>query len=489
MLRNGWDGQEILIHSETMGRRLLKAQISKSVGAYDMFSGTIDSTNIGYDKLLPLQTFIRVIRPDKKRVLFEGRLLTVQPSMSKDGVINKDFSCEALDSFLHDSYQPWAEFHDTSPKAFMQALINQHNLQVENYKKIKLGTVTVTNSTDNVYRFSDDTKDTYDNIKGKLLDSLGGELRIRNEIDGLYLDYEPEISEQSNQVIRLQSNLLSITQKIDPTEIITMLKPLGKAAERTAEGTDTTQAVSSPRLTIASVNNGSVFIRDEKLISQFGIQTGVKTWDGVTTATVLMTNGTAFMASQKTINQQVQISAVDLSLINRSIDDFVCGNYQHIINPLMAFDQILRIVSQSIDICAPSSSTMSVGDVLMSQEAYNRELKKQAQLGNQINERVQLLDTRTSILAKDASAAQKTIEQLTTTIGEFQAELSAADVTGINTSLATMQNQLTTIYNNIGELGTEVLANQKVISGLQAADSAIKQRLTALETPTGGTTK
>ena len=158
-LRNGWNGEEILIHSGHSGRRLLKGQIVKAVGSYDSFSGAVDPTNIGYNLLRPMQTFIKVTRTDKERVLFEGRLLDTQPAMSSEGIVNQDFSCEGLESFLHDSVQPWAEFHNISPKDFLQSLITEHNKQVESYKQIKLGNVTVTNSTDNVYRFSDDTKD------------------------------------------------------------------------------------------------------------------------------------------------------------------------------------------------------------------------------------------------------------------------------------------------------------------------------------------
>ncbi|WP_164508134.1 GH25 family lysozyme [Lapidilactobacillus wuchangensis] len=412
-LRNGWNGEEILIHSGHSGRRLLKGQIVKAVGSYDSFSGAVDPTNIGYNLLRPMQTFIKVTRTDKERVLFEGRLLDTQPAMSSEGIVNQDFSCEGLESFLHDSVQPWAEFHNISPKDFLQSLITEHNKQVESYKQIKLGNVTVTNSTDNVYRFSDDTKDTYDNIKEKLLDKLGGEIRIRHELDGLYLDYEPVIGEQSNQVIRLQSNLISITQKLDPTPVITVLKPLGKAEERTTTDTDTTQAVSTPRLTIATANSGSEFLRDENLISQFGILIRSKTWDDVTNATILKTKGLAFMNSQEPVKQQVQIKAVDLSLIDKRIDDFICGNYYHIINPIMAFDQVLRIVSQTIDICDANNSVIGAGDVLMSQESYNLQLKQNAENAARIAENLRLTNSlQASELAKLQATAKTQSEKI-----------------------------------------------------------------------------
>lgn len=378
MMRQGWNGSEQLVHADVgSSRRFLTGKISKSVGNYDTFDGTLDPSQAAFGTLRPFQTFLRVIRPDKKRELFEGRVLTIQPAMSEDGTVTEEFSAMGLEDFLHDSVQPWHEYHNVSPKAFLQSLIVEHNKQVESYKHMKLGTVTVTNSTDNVYRYTDDTKDTYDTIKDKLIDRLGGEIRVRHESDGLYLDYMPEVSQKSGQNIRLSSNLMSITQKIDPSEVISVLKPLGATEERANDETDTTET-STPRLTITSVNSGSPFLRDQNLIDEFGIQTAAKTWDEVKTASILLQRGKDWLAKQKPIKEQIQLNAVDLSIIYKSVDDFVNGNYYHVINPLLSYDKLPRIISQSIDICDPKSSTLAAGDMLLSQENYTSQLEKAA---------------------------------------------------------------------------------------------------------------
>ncbi|EGF47457.1 prophage Lp1 protein 52, endolysin [Lacticaseibacillus rhamnosus MTCC 5462] len=386
MYRVGWDSPYKLLSSDFGSPRLLQGKITKAVGSYDIFSCTIDPTQEAFSAITPLTTFITVVRTKPpQRILFEGRVVTVQPAMGSDGTINNVVTAEGLESFLHDSVQPWAEFRNTSPRDFLQAMINQHNSQVESYKQIKLGTITVTNSTDNVYRFSDDTKDTYTNIKEKLIDRLDGEIRLRHESTGLFLDYMPVIGEKSKQPIQLRKNLLSMSQKLDPTDVITVLKPLGAAEERTTDEGET-QAVSTPRLTISDVNGGSPFLRDQKLIDQFGIQVGVQTWDDVKTDTALLTKGKEFLANQKPVKQLVQITAVDLSLVGRSVSDFWCGNYYDIINPFIGFAQTLRMSAQVIDLVDPKSSTLQAGDVVLSQEQYNLNLRqqlRQAQLFSQ----------------------------------------------------------------------------------------------------------
>lgn len=375
LMRQGWDGPEVVIHSELGNKpRLMAAKLAKSVTTYDTLTVTADPTNPLYGDVRPLQTFIRVLRPDKHRQLFEGRVWTYQPAMTTDGTLTNEVAAMGLEDFLHDSTQPWKEYRNVSPKNFLQALITEHNNQVEAYKQIKLGVVTVTNSTDNVYRYTDDTKDTYDTIQDKLVSRLGGEIRVRHESDGLYLDYMPAIAEQSNQVIRLASNMMSLTQKLDPSAIFTVLKPLGKAADRTStdgDGNSSTET-STPRLTIESVNGGSPFLRDEALIARFGVISVAQTWDDVTTASILKTKGQAALAAQKPVKEQIQIAAADLSLVHGSIDDYVCGNYNRIVNPLMAFDETQRIVTQDMDLCSPGNSTMTAGDVMLSQEEYVR---------------------------------------------------------------------------------------------------------------------
>lgn len=385
LMRHGWEGQEYLVHSDIgNGPRLMAAKIAKSVTSFDTLTLTADPSNVLFSAE-PLQTFIRVVRTDKQKQLFEGRIWTLQPGMATDGTITNEFTVMGLEDLLHDSVQPWKEYRNVSPKNFLQSLITEHNKQVESYKQVKLGIVTVTNTTDNVYRFTDDSKDTYDTIQDKLVSRLGGEIRIRHEADGLYLDYMPQISEQSNQVIRLASNMMNLTQKLDPTAVVTVLKPLGKAADRTnTSSTATTTETSTPRLTIESVNGGSPYLRDEKLISQFGVITVSQNWDDVTDAKNLMAKGQAVLDAQNPVKQQVQIAAADLSFGNSAVDDFQCGNYNRIVNQLLGYDQTLRIVSQDIDLCAPGSSTLQAGDVMLTQEDYVRQLTATAKNAQEI---------------------------------------------------------------------------------------------------------
>ena len=401
-IRNGWNGEDKVLNSDIFPNyRLVSAVLSKSTTTYDSFTFDIDPTHAMYTEIEPYTCFVKVTRPDKGLTLFEGRVLTYSDSMDSSGTVQKEAVCEGLEGFLHDSVQPWKEFHNTTPKDFLQELITEHNRQVESYKQITIGTVTVTNSTDNVYRFTDDTQDTWANIQDKLVSRLGGEMRIRNEGGKLFLDYEPEISSECPQRIELSHNMVSSSRNVDPTEIVTVLKPLGATQER--QNSDGSTDVSSPHLTIASVNNGSDYLRDEALINQFGIHVKTETWEDVTTPQALLAKGRAFLNAQKAIKYQLQAGYIDLSFMEDTIGMIECGTYVRIVNQLEGLYATERIVAMSLDLLNIADSTITLSDNPIDLTAYREQHRSETDAQKALINRLMSRQTK----------ANKEIEDLT----------------------------------------------------------------------------
>lgn len=401
-IRNGWNGEEKVLNSDIFPNyRLVSAVLSKSTTTYDSFTFDIDPTHAMYTEIEPYTCFVKVTRPDKGLTLFEGRVLTYSDSMDSSGTVQKEAVCEGLEGFLHDSVQPWKEFHNMTPKDFLLALVTEHNKQVELYKQITLGDVTVTNSTDNVYRFTDDTQDTWTNIQDKLVSRLGGEMRIRNEGGKLFLDYEPEISSECPQRIELSHNMVSSSRNVDPTEIVTVLKPLGATQER--QNSDGSTDVSSPHLTIASVNNGSDYLRDEALINQFGIHVKTETWEDVTTPQALLAKGRAFLNAQKAIKYQLQAGYIDLSFLEETIGMIECGSYVSIVNQLEGLYATERIVAMSLDLLNIADSTITLSDNPIDLTAYREQHRSETDAQKALINRLMSRQTK----------ANKEIEDLT----------------------------------------------------------------------------
>lgn len=463
-VRQGWDGQETTIHSENMSSvKLLSAKITKDVDSIDSFAFNISPKSPQYNAFKYRTTFVKVTNTKLNKVLFEGRVLPTTDSMDSSGIFDKSVTCEGLTAFLHDSIQDYYALSNNDLKAFLSHMIDVHNRQVDSYKRIKLGQVTVTSPSDNVYKSIDDSKTTYDTIKEKLIDKYGGEIRLRHEPDGLYLDYMPEISTLSGQNIRLASNLLSLKRAVDPSEAYSVIKPLGARTE--SENKTGDSEISQPRLTIESVNNGSSVLSSQSMVQKIGYVVHAEVWDDVKVASILKSKGQAMLDSQRLIKEQFQVSAVDLSLLtDRTVDSFECGNYHQTINPLMGIDEQLRIVGQSLDLCEPLNSTLSIGDKLLGQADYEALIKKQGEAIDEIKGRVAAQTAKIVTISNEMkttnealSSAQKELSSLKTEYDKLIENIGDADFKAIIVKLTKLENQTTTIINNLGEIAQNVL--------------------------------
>lgn len=445
-IREGWNGAEKVLNSDIFPHyRLVSAVLSKSTSSYDTFIFTIDPTHALYTEIDPYKCFVKITRPDKGLTLFEGRVLTYSDSMDSSGTVQKEAVCEGLEGFLHDSVQPWKEFHNTTPKDFLRALVTEHNKQVESYKHITLGDVTVTNSTDNVYRFTDDTQDTWTNIQDKLVSRLGGEMRLRNEGGKLFLNYEPEISSECPQRIELAHNMVSSSRTVDPSEIVTVLKPLGATQER--QNNDGSTDVSSPHLTIASVNNGSDYLRDEALIDQFGIHVKTETWEDVTTPQALLAKGRAFLNAQKAIKYQLQAGYIDLSFLEETIGMIECGSYVSIVNQLEGLYATERIVAMSLDLLNIADSTITLSDNPIDLTAYREQHRSETDAQKALINRLMSRQTKAN---KEIEDLTKQNQQLSDSYTRLSERVKQLESNGGNTGTWTAGGKFIDLSSNNG---------------------------------------
>ena len=438
-IRQGFNGHEELLNSSSSSvARLVAATVTQDVASYPSMSLSILPTHHQYASFNLYTTFIKVTRPDEGKLIFDGRVITPADSMDSSGQVEKQVIVEDITGFLHDSVPPFHEFHNTTVRDFLQWLINEHNKQVEDYKQISLGEVTMTNSTDNVYRFTDETKDTYDNIQDKLIDRIGGEIRLRELNGRLLLDYVPSIGGVAKQKIELQHNLLSLTRQTDPSQVVSVLKPLG-ATQEPEDGDSTSAAY--PRLNISSVNNGSVYLIDDELVSRYGKLVKTVVWDDVTTAAALKSKGQAELNKQVNLKTQIQLGYVDLSHITPSqFESFNLGDLVHIINPIQGIDLTERITGMTLDLLNVASSSLTIGEDAMNLRSYEKMQQKQRR-------------AETDALQKQIEAQQKVVigyDQKIKKIGDnLKDELDNSNKS-VEEVFKDLQKQIDELKNNNG---------------------------------------
>lgn len=339
-----------------------ESKVSASVGAAASFTFTIYPSNPGYSNLYEWTSYIDVINTKRNDYLFRGRIIAIESKATSEGAFYKEVTCESQLAYLNDSIVTWEKIQMT-PADFFKKLMLAHNSQVDKERQFKLGRITVTNNTNNVYCYVEDGLKTLNELQTDLLskDDLGGELWIRNEQDYTYIDWIRDEKQKASQEIKLAKNLVSIQTKPDLKELVTVLYPFGATEEKSVSD-ENVKDVSTPKLNISSVNDGKKYIEDAELISLYGRISGSKSWDDVKIPANLLTKAREYLNNFKALKIGYEIEAVDLAPLNLAIDDFQLGKYYHVINPVIGVDDWLRVIGVSININKPLLSTLQIGE-------------------------------------------------------------------------------------------------------------------------------
>lgn len=413
----------------------ITGQCKFGINTIDSFTFNILPNNEGYNLIKDLKTLVEVNNIKTNKNEFRGRVLIQTPKMNSSGLLTKSITCESELGYLMDSVQSYGEYHDISVRRFLELIIDNHNKQVSEDKYFTVGEVNVIDNNDSLYRYLSYDK-TLDTIKDKLIDRLGGELRIRHENGVRYLDYIQAIGEKKDTEIVLARNLITIEQERDPSEIITRLVILGPKLEDSEE-----------RLTVTSINNGLNYIDDEEAIAEFGIIADTVTFDDVNIVENLLSKGKEYLKENNKIKKKHKLNALDLSLIGLDIDSFEVGNTYRIINPLMNIDEDLRVIDKTLDINSPQSSSLSIGDKFEDIKDYQLDNIATAKEVKSVKETVQ---TTVNALNTVSNELNNTVEVLNNTnknMGDLS-EVVQANVDATNA----IANTLVSINNKLDKL-------------------------------------
>lgn len=358
----------------TSGVKLANAKISRGVNSIDSFSFDIYPVNPAWGSLNAFSTLVEVVNTENGKTEFEGRVLQPVPSMDSDGLVCYTVTCEGPMGYLCDSTQPYVEekhYGDAGGKNglqnFIAALLSVHNSKVEDYKKIYPGNITLqTFLTSSGVTKAIDRASTWDNLKSKLIDVFGGEMRVRRGSDMLlYLDYAEKLGTTRSTALELGRNMIDVEASPDPSAVITRLYPYGAKLTKEVEDEDgnVTEEETEERLTIESVNGGVPYIDDAVAIEKYGIIEGFQEWDDITTAQNLLSAGREWLGENNMIPVSISANAADLSNIGLDYDSFDLYDSYPVRNGLIGLDDTAEIVKQTIDVSDPSASSFEFGDL------------------------------------------------------------------------------------------------------------------------------
>lgn len=313
-----------------------------------------------YEQISNRKSMVRIEKNGKE--VFYGEVRESE----KDDNNTKQVYCVGELAFLFDSIQPQKKYQDYTVRQFLESLINEHNSQVEERKRFEIGTVTVTDSNDSLYRFTN-RETTLDAIRDKLCDRLNGYLKIRKESGKRYLDFLTldDYGKKCRQPIEFGTNLLEYAENISASDIATAVIPLGaKLDESPIEGLEA-------YITIESVNDGKDFLYIPEAVERFGWVRVVQNFDDVTKPSILKAKGLDWLKSVQYENVVLNVKAVDLSIIDDELDQIDLGDKVHALATPFGMDTWFPVQKLTIPLQNPSEQAIELGN--MSTKSYTQQ--------------------------------------------------------------------------------------------------------------------
>lgn len=364
-----------VVHSpySRKGNKILSGSIKQAQNAINEFTFVIPMQNNLYQKLIPLQSIVQVVNLYDEEVEFEGRVLSISNKMTSTGFV-QEVVCEDFLSFLHDSTQHFQKLKNTGAEAYLREILNQHNAQVEDYKRIYLGSVTVKSLTDKPWRYLG-YESTWGTIRERIVANIGGYLTLRRENDGFYLDWTSSIGKSQESPIQLGRNIKSASREVSFDGIATQIMPIG-ADEKNSDGSSSSDKeeqgsdVTRKQIDISSVNGGKMWLEDAELVAKFGIIRKPVIWTEIDSPSVLKSRGLQYLRNQKIALAKWTVAAVERYLIDSRYVKFKIGNTHPILNAPLSGIEKLQIIEKKIDILNPQSVDLVIGSKSQSLSAY-----------------------------------------------------------------------------------------------------------------------
>ena len=365
------------------------------------FTFTLTPAHPYYEKIKKLTDIITVKRDDEE--IFCGRVTDEDTDFFKQ----KKFTCEGELAYLNDSIQRPAQYSLVSPESFLSSLISNHNSQVDDYKKFTMGTVTVkdgdvSNTSNEISRYTN-YETTAECINKKLLEPLGGVLRIRKENGIRYLDYLEDYPEVSTQEITFGSNLLDFSKTISAADIATCCIPLGATKE-----TSEIQALDE-RITCADANAGSDYVFVKDAVDLYGKIFKTVTWDNVTEPKNLVTKAKEWLTDAQYENLVIQAKIIDLHMTDRTISTIKLLQKVRVFSKPHELNKYFPVTELELHLNDPGNDTITLG----SSEKAGTLTASTIKSGETITQMIERLPSKSSLLERAKENASNLIETAT----------------------------------------------------------------------------
>lgn len=401
-------------------------------------------THPAYNDFVSYRSVVTIYRDGVLR--FRGRALYP----TDDFTLVRTITCEGERCFLRDGIHRPYVYADT-PAAIFRDIIGLYNAQVESFKQFVVGTIDGISETP--ISLENEEAEPFSSILDKLVELCGGHIVFTANSEGQrVINWYAEVNYSNQQTVEFGTNLVDFARTTANSDLATVLFPYGAKNETTGE-----------RLTISAVNGGLDFIKDDAAVTERGMIAKAVYWDDITDANALLTRAQQYLDASKNLVVSLELTAVDLSLLDKNIDSFRVGDTLRVRSkPHGVHDELYQLTEQSLDFLNPQNDRIVLGktitsltgaDVASARKADDslRRLNKTIRTDYAIN---------TGAVIEEAKVATSTLIQQTTEALRLDVAEQYATQSGVQEAISTTMTQLSDSFEFLfTELQTKVDAN------------------------------
>lgn len=310
----------------------------------------IDPNHPMYDKIESMVSEI-VVKQDGEEI-WAGR--ATEQKTNFFGM--KSVYCEGELAYLCDTIQEPSESHyeeTDNVRHWLNDRLVAHNAKAPNGKKFEVGVVTVRDP-DILYRYTN-YETTLECILDKLVNVLGGHLRIRKENGVRYLDYLAEYPGSAQQSIRFGLNLLEYSRTLTRADIATVCVPLGaRLEEKDFDALD-------KYLDVSSVNGGSIYVESTEGVNAFGRIIKVVHWDDVYEPENLLTKAKDWINNVQYDDLKLEVNALDFHLADGAVPAIHMLDEVRVVSPPHGMDRWYPVTQLNIPLDNPAQMVFTLG--------------------------------------------------------------------------------------------------------------------------------
>jgi hypothetical protein len=428
---------ELIYDSRLHGTEILGLPVTSGLNKGGTAEIILPPDHPAYGRFVSYKTIVTIYKGTELK--FRGRALYPHDDFFR----RRTITCEGERCFFRDGVMRPYLYQD-SPAAIFTDVVEIYNLQVEEAKQFLVGTITVTDPNEYIRLEASEPEQVADTLDA-LVERCGGYITFTTNNDGRrVVNWLADLNYRSSQVIEFGKNLTDFSRSDGDAVPITRLIPYGAKDEATGE-----------RLTIESVNDGLDFIQDDEAVALRGVIAQPMTWDDVTLPGNLLAKAQQYLSKAKNVVTSLQLTAVDLSDMDKDIDTFEIGDLVRVRSKPHKVDDDFLLTDRSEDLLNPSTGRITLGKEVqtLTGSAVLSDRKNTAQI--QRVEQIVRADysAGTAALVEEAkltltSLIEQTTEAITMEVAEQYATNDAVQ-SAIGTSMQQLADSFTFLFEQL----------------------------------------